>query len=67
MYICIEKYCSIFVSSYCVLEVKFRVKTFVKQKKDNTTQQVVTIRSENLNITLNVWDYKYHKTTKIMC
>ena len=40
MYICIEKYCSIFVSSYCVLEVKFRVKTFVKQKKDNTTHKL---------------------------
>ena len=45
MYICIEKYCSIFAISYCVLEVKIRVKTFVKQKKDNT--QVVIIRSEN--------------------
>ena len=40
MYICIEKYCSIFASSYCVLEVKFRVKTFVKQKKDSTTHKL---------------------------
>ena len=59
MYICIEKYCSIFASSYCVLEVKIRVKTFVKQKKDNTTHKLSLLDQKTLlNITLKVWHYK---------